>query len=96
MIQLRAIQADGYFWYSLVQIRDEDAHEIPLATTPKKALKKVKKLCSHLLIDKWMMHNLEFPTLLLISEDGSDTKDVTETDGEGDKNPHNAMFVIDY
>ena len=59
----------------------------------KKLPKKVKRICFHLLIDKWVMYNLEFLTLLLSSEDDSNTKDTLETNGDGDKGPHAGILV---
>ena len=47
-----------------------------------KLLKKAKKMCLHLLIDKWLMHNLDFRTLLLISVKGSKNQDTLESEDE--------------
>ena len=48
-----------------------------------KSPKKVKKVTYNLVIEKWVMHNLDFLTLLLNSNDGSDSEVTSE-----DEDPH--------
>ena len=75
-----------------MQMSDKEACE---ESTPKEASKdmkkspkKAKEMCSHLLIDKWVMHKQEFLTPLLSSDDDIKSENTSE-----DKDPHNVAYT---
>ena len=71
-----------------MSMSDKEACE---TRAPKKVSKDMKKshkkakMCSHPLIDKWVIHNLEILTLLLSSDAGSKNMDTSESEN---KDPH--------
>ena len=65
---------------------DEEAHE---ASMDVKKWPKMGKMCPHLLMVKLVMHNLEFLTLLLSSDEGCENQDTTESK---DEEPHYVVY----
>ena len=52
-----------------------------------------KSKCFHVLLDKWVLASLEFRTPFISSEDDNDKKDMSETHGDGDRDPHDTIFI---